>query len=348
VALVVDRAAVLMAAPPSPAPAPARKLSSRLLRWLDKIFLLVGLALLVYVVSRYPLRDIVAAVTSMGLGVGLTPLIALSWFCTSSTAMYLMLDGRIPWLRILWIRLVGDSYNALLPLAGFGGEPFKIRELSRTVDSGTVMTTLIRDRIVDNAMGFLFGAFELTVGLCFYRVASSVRAALLVYILGCTVIGVAGMALMLSRVPGRMGGWIARLLADTSTDQIRPLPAMRLLQVTLCFFGSRLLGLLEKVVLLWVLGVHHGLATAMFVDSFLSAAGYVGFMIPQGLGVFEGATVYVLGVIGAAGPLAIAFAFARRGRMLVVGLFGISLHLVAMLRNALVGVRSGYVNEREP
>ena len=50
---------------------------------------------------------------------------------------------------------------------------------------------------------------------------------------------------------------------------------------------------------------------------------------------FEGTSVFVLGIIGAPGPLAIAFALAGRGRMLVVGLFGVSLHLAALARNAI-------------
>jgi hypothetical protein len=312
-----------------------KKRGWRLPRWIDKALLAVGLALLVYVVSRFPFADILAAVERMWPGVLLTPLIALSWFSTSTTAMYLLLEGRVPWLRILWIRLVGDSYNALLPLAGFGGEPFKIRQLSYTVEPATVMTTLIRDRIVDNAIGFLYGATELTLGLMMYTVPASLKVGLVGYILFCAFIGTTGMALMLTHLPGRLGGWIAKLLADVSTDQIRPLPVGRLLKITACYIGSRTLGLLEKVVLLWVLGLRHDLVTAAFVDSFLSAAGYVGFMIPQGLGVFEGATVYIVGVIGGPGPAAVAFAFGRRGRMLVVGLFGVSLHLAALAKNAL-------------
>jgi hypothetical protein len=43
---------------------------------------------------------------------------------------------------------------------------------------------------------------------------------------------------------------------------------------------------------------------------------------------------------GATPPLAIAFALAGRCRMLVVGLFGISLHLAAIVRSAIVRGRS--------
>src|SRR5207237_326948 len=141
----------------------------------DKLLLAIGLGLVAWVVSRYPLDETVATVASMWPRVLLAPLIALSWFGTSATAMWLLLDRRVRWLRILWIRLVGDSYNALLPLAGFGGEPFKIRQLSQDVETSFVMATLIRDRVIDNAIGFLFGASELVVGLTAYAVDDKIK-----------------------------------------------------------------------------------------------------------------------------------------------------------------------------
>jgi hypothetical protein len=312
----------------------------RIPRGTDKVLLVVGLVLFGYVVSRYPLGDIESAVAGMWPGVALTPLIALSWFSCSTSALYLLLDRRVPWLRLLWIRLVGDSYNSLLPLAGFGGEPFKIRQLTRSVESAVVMATLIRDRIVDNAMGFVFGATELAIGLSGYSVDARLHAALIGYIAVCGVLGVLGIALVRTRLPGRLGGWLARLLGDAAPDQITPLPLARLVQVLACCLAARVLGVFEKVTLLWVLGLPHDLVTAAFVDGLLNAVGYVSFMIPQGLGVFEGTSVFVLGTIGAPGPLAIAFALAGRGRLLVVGLFGVSLHLAAIVRDAIRRVRA--------
>jgi hypothetical protein len=312
----------------------------RVPRWIDKLFLALGLVLFGYVVSRYPLGEIEAAIAGMWPGVALTPVIALSWFSCSTSALYLLLDRRVPWLRLLWIRLVGDSYNTLLPLAGFGGEPFKIRQITRTVEPAIVMATLIRDRIVDNSMGFVFGATELAVGLTGYRVDAGLRAALLVYTAICGLIGVAGIALVRTRLPGRVGGWLARLLGDAAPDQITPLSIRRLAQVLACCVTARMLGVLEKITLLWVLGLPHDVVTAAFVDGVLNAVGYISFFIPQGLGVFERTSVGVLGIIGASGPAAIAFSLAGRGRMLSVGLFGVSLHLAAIVRDAIVRRRA--------
>lgn len=308
----------------------------RVPRWVDKVLLVAGLSLFAFVVSRYPLRNIESAVAGLWPGVMLAPLIALSWFACGSSALYLLLDRRVRWRRVLWIRLVGDSYNSLLPFAGFGGEPFKVRQLSCSIEPGHVMATLIRDRVVDNAMGFLFGAAELAVGLTGYSVDAKLHVALIGYIAVCGLLGALGLALVRTRLPGKLGGGLAKLLGGAAPDRIMPLPLVRLLQAVACCFGARLLGVLEKLTLLWLLGLPHDIVTAAFVDGMLNAVGYVSFMVPQGLGVFEGTSVFVLGIVGASGPAAIAFALAGRGRMLVVAIFGISLHLVVISWNAFV------------
>ena len=57
--------------------------------------------------------------------------------------------------------------------------------------------------------------------------------------------------------------------------------------------------------------------------------------MPAGLGVFEGAAVYVFGALDASGPAGLTFALARRGRMLTIGLIGVVLHLGAIVKHSL-------------
>ena len=53
-----------------------------------------------------------------------------------------------------------------------------------------------------------------------------------------------------------------------------------------------------------------------FTAGALSAAGFIGGAIPQGLGVAEAATVGMFQLLHFPGPAAVAFALARRGRIL--------------------------------
>jgi len=86
----------------------------------------------------------------------------------------------------------------------------------------------------------------------------------------------------------------------------------------------------------WVGSDMSDITTAAFVDSALNAAGFVGFAFPQGVGVFEGSSVYLLGCLGVSAPAALAFALARRGRMLLVSLSGVVVHLIRKARHPTV------------
>src|SRR5262245_33305940 len=80
-------------------------------RWVDKVFLLIGLALLVYVVSRYPMAELERAIRRLGPWVATTPLVAMLWMFCNTSALHLLLDKQVPLLRLLKIRLIGDGYN---------------------------------------------------------------------------------------------------------------------------------------------------------------------------------------------------------------------------------------------
>src|SRR5215471_11332619 len=168
----------------------------RMPRWIDKVFLLVGLALLVYVVSRYPMAELGRALGRLGPWAMTTPLIALGWIFCNTSALHLLLDRQISWLRLLKIRLIGDGYNALLPLAGMGGEPYRIKHISEFVPVDRTLTALIRDRVIENAVGLLFTAAGLLAALSRFVFAASFRAALVTYIAGATVGGVTLVLLM--------------------------------------------------------------------------------------------------------------------------------------------------------
>jgi hypothetical protein len=316
-----------------PAEPPARgKSRFKLPKWADTVFLLVGLGLLVYVVSRYPLAEVLDACLRLGPWVALTPLIALGWMCCNTSALHVLTGGQVPWWRLLKIRLIGDGYNALLPLAGFGGEPFKIKHLSMTVPVDQVLTALIRDRILENGVGFLFTGFWLGLTLALGRIAlpDTLRVGMLVFVIVATAVGIGSLVAMVTSLPDRAGSAIARSLG-AATQRAVILPGSRFAWVLFWYFAGRFIGLLESTVLLRLLGLGSDPLTIVFCYSFLGAAGYLSFGIPGGVGIFEGVTVYLFEILGHAGPIGVAFALARRGRMLILGLIGVLLHLATSL-----------------
>jgi len=313
-------------------PAAARTHSRRWwLAHIDLVFLLLGLALLAWMLSRQPLSDIYDAVVRMGPIALAAPLIALAWFPTHSTALWLLLDTRPPWGEVLYNRLVGDGYNALLPMAGLGGEPFKARHLGQFVAMDRVVAALVRDRVIDNAIGFLFSAALLAATLPRLALPAVLTDALWLYAAIAAAIGALSFWLVISRLPRRLGQLLARWLSGSSEEPPK-LPLARALQAALWSMASRVLGVCEIAVLLRAIDAPVDVTTAAFVDSALNAAGFLGFAFPQGIGVFEGSSVYLLGCLGVAAPAGLAFALVRRGRMLVVSLLGVVVHLLRKAR----------------
>src|SRR5262249_14756617 len=300
-------------------------------RWVDKIFLLIGLGLLVYVVSRYPMAELGQAVRRLGPWVATTPLVAMLWMFCNTSALHLLLDKRVPWLRLLKIRLIGDGYNALLPLAGMGGEPYRIKHISAFVPVDQTLTALIRDRVIENAVGLLFSGLWLADALGRYTIANSMRAGMVAFIAFAAAFGFISVLLMVTSLPGRVSAALARV-AGVSSQRAVKLPASRFAVVLLWYLGARIAGVLEITLLLWLLGLGFDPITNLFCYSLLQAAGFIGFAIPAGIGVFEGTAVYLFQVLHFPGPLGVAFALARRGRMLIVGLFGVILHLLSLPR----------------
>jgi len=290
-------------------------------------FFLAGLTLLVIVVSRFPLADIGGACLRIGPWVALMPFVALAWIACNARGLQTLMGGRVRWRDLVWMRLVGDGYNNLLPLAGLGGEPFKLKYLTRFIPSADALTALVRDRLVENAVGFLFTATWLAYSLGHFELPQPLRLAIAVYVGAATLIAGTYLVVLSTQLPGRTAAAIVRHFGAGGCATER-LPKARLARAMVWYLCGRLLGLVEVGALLYLLGLGLQPAATGFAYSTLHAAGFISFAIPQGLGVFEGTSVYLFDVLHLAGALGVAFVLARRGRLLMVSLLGVTLHVV--------------------
>lgn len=304
---------------------------SRILRWIDRAALLAGVALLIYVLTRFPFDDVVHACLEVGPLVLVTPLIALGWFACNTSAFHALLGRRVPWRDLMWNRLIGDGYNALLPLGGIGGEPWKLRHLTEFVETDHALASMIRDRVLENAVGLIVTGTAIATTMSAYTVSIALHTALLGYALIAAIVGVLGLGFVITTLPGRAGKLAGKWLGGATDAPPTALPIRDFLTAALWCLAGRIVGFFEIGTLLWILGLGVDPVAILFLDSVLNAAGFISFAIPQGFGVLEGTSVYLFGILGFSGPLAIGFALARRGRMLLVSLLGISLHVLSRL-----------------
>lgn len=315
----------------APAAAPSPRIPRWVTRWANRLALAAGAGLLVYVLTRFPFRDVVDACIAVGPFVLVTPLIALGWFACNTWALHVLLERRVRWRDLMWNRLVGDGYNSLLPLGGVGGEPWKLRHLTQFVETDRALAALIRDRVLENAVGLILTGAAIGATMTAYALPVALHTALLGYTLISIVVGVLGLGFVMTELPGRAGKLAGRWLGGAATAPPSALPLRNFLLAALWCLAGRIVGFAEIGSLLWGLGFGVDPVAILFLDSVLTAAGFISFAIPQGLGVIEATTVHLFGVMGFPGSPAIAFAFARRGRMLLVSLAGIGLHLLSRL-----------------
>lgn len=301
-------------------------------RWLLRAWLVVGLGLFVYVLSRTPLGEMVDAVGAMGPAIIVSPLIAAAWFATRTSALSSIVAHVAPWRTLYGLRWIGDGYNGVIPLAGVGGEPFKLRILDRYLAVEQSLAALVRDRLIDNGLGFAVSAACSAIGVMLLADPAAGRE-LLVYAAVAFPLGLVMLALMITRVPGRLGTFVARAFGG-ATHEPDPLP-LRAFGRALAWFGlTRVLQMCETTLLLHLVGGPVSIATVLYVDGALNAAGFLGFMLPQGLGVVEGTAQLVLVGLGLPLADATAFALVRRGRVVACGVIAVIVHAATAARGA--------------
>ena len=295
-------------------------------RWLERALLALGVALAAYMISRFPLSQIADACLQLGWAVLVPPLLCLLWFGAQARALQHLLRGAVPWAVLYWNRLVGEGYNMLLPAAGLGGEPVKLAQIARYVPMEAGVVALINDRLIENALGLVYSAGVIAAAAFVIDVSPALETSMVSYGIGAGAVGLVMATLIFTDVTGRLGERIARWLgADTLGGQRLPIR-----DVARAFVWSaigRALGFVEVAVLFWVLDLPVTLWNVVFTTAALAAAGFVGGVIPQNAGVQEATTVGVFELLHFPGPAAIAFALARRGRMLVISVLGVALHV---------------------
>jgi hypothetical protein len=310
------------------------KLSPAVRRWIERGLLVLGVGVAAYMVAQFPLEDIADACRALGPAVFVTPLLCLCWFGASSRALQHLLGGAVPWRVLMWNRLTGEGYNALVPAAGVGGEPVKLAQLSRYVPVERAIVALINDRLIENTVALGFSAAFVAAGALVLDVTPALQTTMLLYGAGAGAVGVAMAVVIFSNVTGRVGGRIARWLGAGSLATTR-LPRATLARAFAWTLVARTFGLVEIALLFALLGMTVTPWTVIFTGAAVAAAGFVGGVIPQGVGITEAASVGIFELLHFPGPAGVAFALARRGRMLVMSVVGVVLHV--MFRHRVAG-----------
>lgn len=309
------------------------------------IYLLLGLALLVWVVTQTDLMEVWAHSRKMGWGLGVVLAIYFAAFLIDSLSWqltFLTLGFGGSWGVQLWkVRMVGEAVNSATPFATLGGEPVKAMLLNRHygMTYGVTVASLVLARTTNllALLVFLAVGFALMMDSALLPAGYTASAGIGLAALG---IGVVLFFLVqrfkVSSATGRwlarghLGAWIDRALGHIHEleDRLINFYGNHRLRFAAAFalaLVNWMIGTAELYATLWFLGRPVTIAEAWIIEAGAQLVRAATFFIPASIGAQEGAFLLLCGAITGEGALGLAVALIRRLREIVWIAWGFAL-----------------------
>ena len=311
--------------------------------WYLRVALLIaGATALVALVIENDPAAILGSITQLSWRLGVVVLLhalvavfdALGWRFAFPAA-------RVPFLRLMAVRLAGEAVNMTTPTAAVGGEPVKAWLLRADAPVGeTVASIIVAKTTITVAQGLFL---LLGVAVAATRLPSGSPLFLgMVWLLVTETLALS--IFLLAQVRGLLGGLgrlVGRVRLPTSLQRVdvllranevlerfyREQPGRLVLSTSAHFLGW-LLGVVETLLILHFLGVDASVGTAVVIEALATGIRFVAFFIPAGLGALEGGLLVAFGALGLGPTTALSFSLVRRLREAV----WIGVGLVALFR----------------
>ena len=302
------------------------------------IAFLAGLTVFVFLVGHYGIGDIAAVLAVAGAS-GLALIAAVHILPLAAEAMgwrFLFEPDKRPSFRtLLWGRWIGAAVDTLLPALGVGGDLVRIRLFTKLGMSGSlVAASLVADLTLTLVTLIAFTLLGLVM-LGLYVAADGVLLPVLlpvligvVLVIGFYVAQQRGLFGALARLVENFAGPLnAKVLdgADAIDEQARRIYARRtdVLLSVLWLSGAWILGVLEVLIALWLLGYPLSFFHAFLIESVVQGVRAAAFLVPGALGAQEGGFLLVGTLLSLPAEGALALALTRRVRELAFGIPGI-------------------------
>lgn len=306
-------------------------------RFFAAISVVVGLALIVGLVALNGYREILGGIVAAGWGIlAVVAAHAPQMVFSSQAWRWMVLPPSVPGsIAFFWLRLVREAVNALLPVAQIGGELVAARlmgfggvSLSKAGASVTLDLTLeMVSQIAFTLLGLgllLSRAYDAEV-VHWSIIGMAIATLATLGFIGVQRFGAfhwleRGL-LRLARRPGWESlGDAAGLHEAIVTLYKSP---RRLWYSGLNHFVSWVLGGVEVMAAFWVLGVDVSFRDCLIIESLSQAARAVGFAVPGALGIQEGGTILICGLLGISPQTALELSLLKRIRELLLGVPGL-------------------------
>lgn len=246
-------------------------------------------------------------------------------------------EPRLPLARLLEMRWLGESVNALLPVLQVGGDLLRARLSALAgVPGGAAAAAIVLDLTLSVAtLGlFLLAGVLLALGrldgLPLAGPAAALAAAGIAGLAGFIALQrTGGLARLLRALAGRLGNPAWDRLAGAAGAFDAALARLHgdrraLLRSSLLALAAWVLGAGEAWLALRLLGFQPSLLDALLLECLVQAVRNAAFMVPGALGVQEGALLLAAPAFGLPAEAGFALALLRRLRELLLGLPGLA------------------------
>lgn len=297
-----------------------------------------GLALFTAVVAWQGWETVTAGLAAAGWGLAGVALFHLIIVVLDAIAWRALFppSAPIPGVGPLAVaRWLGESINGLLPVAQIGGDVAKARLLARSVPAPIAAATVLADLTVAAGTQMLFGVLGLW--LLVMRLGRSETTLILLAGLALAGLGI-GVFYLLQRMGlfGRAARRVGHVLGNDRGAWLdgeaaafdRALDAVYtrrggVLRSAAWHFATWLLGAGEVWLLMALFGAPVTLLDALLLESLGQAVRGAAFLIPGGLGVQEGAYIFLASTLGLPPGLGLSLSLGKRVRELLLGLPGL-------------------------
>jgi uncharacterized protein (TIRG00374 family) len=311
---------------------------------LRAVLLIGGLVVLAFLVARVGLESVMSVLSRLAWWQLLLVCVPYGLIMAVDTLgwRYAFIGTAPPYLRMLAARTAGEAVNIVTAFGSVGGEAVKVWLLRPAVPYDESVPSVVIAKTTSTIAQALLLLLGVLLAVTMVSVDEDVIWAMLgllaVEILlvgGFVVTQVAGLV----RRAGRLLAWSGLIKDASAAEQLdarlrgfyRQNWRRFLLSVSF-HFGGWLLGVLETLVMLYVLSVPVGVGTAAVIEALGSGVRFATFLVPGSLGVLEGANTGVFGALGLGASAGLAFSLVRRARQGVWIGIGLAVLVAARLQ----------------
>jgi putative membrane protein len=303
---------------------------------LSLLLVAAGIAAMAALVLHFGAGAVGAALLAVGFaGFASVTLLHVALIALMGLAWAVLLPGTKLWVAV-WGRFVRDAGSEVLPLSQVGGYVLGTRAIAL---AGVPATQGAASTIVDVTLEFVGQLAYVALGLAWLLHLQTEAIAPQLIVLGLAVASFLAIGFIVAqrrgmryidRIAGFLGqGWADKTAAGAAALH-RALEAIyqrrdRVWLSGVLHFATWVASASEISAALWFAGQPIPFGSVMVIESLVYAIRSAAFVVPNSMGIQEGAYVLLGGAFGLTPEMALALSFVKRARDLAIGLPTIAL-----------------------